>query len=409
MPSLLISLCALIILLEGFSQYLLWRQATYVAAHRAKVPDLFADSVSLLDHEKAADYAISKARLGSLSSLAGLATSLVLLVCGLDWLDSQLDFVTSPIVHNVSLVALVGAVTRAVQFPFSVYSKFVTEQKFGFNRSTPRLFVTDLVKEIALTAAIGLPLLAVLFWVMQSADSLWWLYVWFGAVVLMLAAPLIYTRIIAPLFNKFEPLTDVALVTRIETLMTRCGFQSNGLFTMDASKRSSHGNAFFIGYGRTKRIVLFDTLLDKQNPDEIEAVVAHELGHFKLKHTIQGVFKGLVTMFVLLAAIGWLCKQPWLLANLGFTHRDLGLAFTVANIVLGLVNQPITLLGNWVSRRNEFQADNYAREMVGASPMISALVNLSRDNAATLTSDPLYAMVNYSHPTVAERVRHLQA
>jgi STE24 endopeptidase len=268
--------------------------------------------------------------------------------------------------------------------------------------------VVDLAKRGFISAVIGLPLLAGLFWVMRAWSGLWWLYAWMGLVAIMLLGPFVYVRLIAPLFNKFEPLADPTIGDRIEALLKRCGFHSSGLFTMDASRRSSHGNAFFIGFGRTKRIVLFDTLLDKQSPAEVEAVVAHELGHFKHKHVLFGLMRGAVTALAFLAAIGWLCKQPWLLPGFGFEHHDAAMALIAANMMLTVLSPMFHPLSNWISRRNEFQADDYARDKVGAEPLISALIRLSRDNASTLTPDPLYALVNYSHPPVPLRVSHMR-
>ena len=244
---------------------------------------------------------------------------------------------------------------------------------------------------------------------MRHASGLWWLWAWGGTTAISLVAPSVYVRLIAPLFNRFEPLADPALAARIEALLARCGFHASGLFTMDASRRSSHGNAFFIGWGRNKRIVLFDTLLATQTPDEIEAVVAHELGHFKHRHVVWGVARGIATSFVLFGLVGWLCRAPWLTTSFGFRHHDEAVALIAANFLLGLLGPVLSFPGNWLSRRHEFQADDYARRQVGAAPLASALTRLTRDNASTLTPDPLYALVHYSHPPVPERVAHLLA
>jgi STE24 endopeptidase len=409
MPSLLSFFIVASLLWEVFSLYLSKRQARYVTLRRDKVPAAFTGVVTVEEHRKAADYTVANAKLQVLSGLAKLAATLFLVLGVLDWLDRGIDHVFAPSVgHDVALFAAVSVLTSLVNLPFKAYKTFSINGRFGFNRSTPGLFVVDLVKHGAVAAVIGLPLLTALFWAMRNLTGLWWLYAWMGLVVIMLLAPAVYTRLVAPLFNKFEPLKDPVLAERIDTLLTRCGFRSSGLFTMDASKRSTQGNAFFIGFGRSKRIVLFDTLLDKQSPVEVEAVVAHELGHFKHMHVLFGLVRGAAMAFVFLAGIGWLCKQPWLLEGFGFEHHDPAMAFLAANMTLGLIAPLFTPLWNWISRRNEFQADDYARAKVGAEPMISALTRLSRDNAATLTPDPIYALVNYSHPPVSMRVAHLR-
>jgi STE24 endopeptidase len=243
---------------------------------------------------------------------------------------------------------------------------------------------------------------------MRSAMGLWWLYAWFGLMTLMILAPSIYVRLIAPRFNRFEPLADVALRDRIERLLARSGFRSSGLFTMDASRRTAHGNAYFIGFGRTKRIVLFDTLLERSTPDEIEAVVAHELGHFKHRHILYGLVRSAAVLFAVLAIFGWLAKQPWLLPSFGVAYQDAALALFVCTLLAEIVGPLSAPLGNWISRRNEYEADDYARRMVGVEPMVSALTRLARDNASTLTPDPWYALVRYSHPPVPLRVHQLR-
>ena len=284
---------------------------------------------------------------------------------------------------------------------------FVLEQKFGFNRTTPLTFALDRLKSWTIALIVSVPLLLACLWAMRAFSGLWWLWTWFGVLALMLAAPTVYVRLVAPRFNRFTPLGEGGLRARIETLLSRCGFRSSGLFSMDASRRSAHGNAYFIGFGNTKRVVLFDTLIDNSTPEEVEAVVAHELGHFRHGHILFGMLRGAVMAFVVLAAFGWLTRQPWLLSSFGILYQDDALALLACLLLNGMVGPLFGPIGNWISRRNEFQADDYARRHVGAEPMISALLRLSRDNASTLTPDPLYALVHYSHLPVPIRIRHL--
>ncbi len=393
---------------EAVTLYLNYRQAGFVKSHRATVPADFADSISAADHRKAADYTRARLAVGSIRSLAGLAVSIALVTWGLDAMAGLTSRAASPW-GDVLLVVAASLPGTLIGLPFSLYGDFVIEKRFGFNKKTVAIFVADTLKGLLLQAIIGLPLLLALFWAMQNLTTFWWLYAWFALVGIMLAAPFVYLRFIAPLFNTFSPLADDVMRSRIEALMVRCGFQSSGLFTMDASKRSSHGNAFFIGFGRAKRIVLFDTLLSSQTEDEVEAVLAHELGHFKYRHTLFGMIRGAISAFLMLAAYGWMCRQPWLLQGFGFQHAGNALGLIAAGLLLGIVSPLLTPISNWISRRHEFQADDFARRMVGAEPLVSALTKLSRDNAGTLTPDPLYALVNYSHPPVPIRVAHLRA
>ena len=253
-----------------------------------------------------------------------------------------------------------------------------------------------------------MPLLTALLWLMGRLTGLWWLWAWFGLLVIMALAPTVFMRVIAPRFNTFAPLADPGLRGRIEALLRRAGYTSSGLYTMDASRRTSHGNAFFIGFGRAKRIVMFDTLLQRCAPDEVEAVVAHELGHFLHRHVLFALVRGAALSFVALAAFGWLAKQPGLLPAFGIGASNEALALYVCLLLGSLVGPLSAPVGNWISRRNEYQADAYAGRTVGVAPMVSALTSLARDNASTLTPDPLYALVHHSHPTVPLRVRQLR-
>jgi STE24 endopeptidase len=388
--------------------YLNHRQAACVAANRNIVPADFAGQVSLADHRKAADYTRARLALGSLHGVVSLAVNVALVAWGLDVLAGLAGHIAEPW-GGVLLVVTAAVPGFIVDLPFEAYADFVVEARFEFNKKTPAIFVTDMLKGLAIKAVIGLPLLLSLFWAMDHLTTYWWFYAWIILTCIMLAAPFVYLRFIAPMFNTFTPLADGPMRARIEGLMARCGFRSSGLFTMDASRRSSHGNAYFIGFGRAKRIVLFDTLLSSQTEDEIDAVLAHELGHFKYRHTLFGMVRGAGIAFLMLAAYGWMCQRPWLLEGFGFRHGGNALGLIAASLVLGIVTPALGPVSNWISRRQEFQADDFARRMVGADPMVSALTKLARDNAGTLTPDPLYAVVNYGHPPVPVRVAHLRA
>jgi STE24 endopeptidase len=304
----------------------------------------------------------------------------------------------------VFLLAATG-ISWALDLPFTVYRTFVIEQRFGFNRTTPRGFVWDKLKAAAVTLALGVPLLYGLMALMRLGGY-WWVWAWAGTMLFILVMMEAYPRWIAPLFNRFTPL-EGPLRSKVEALLQRCGFAASGLFVMDASRRSAHGNAYFSGLGRSKQIVLFDTLIASNTEAELEAVLAHELGHFKLKHIVIGLLQTAATLFLAFLAIGWLCRQPWLLPSFGIHHQDNALALIVCVLVVQMGSPLVSIASNWLSRRHEYQADDFARRMVGAAPMVSALVRLSRDNASTLTTDPLYALVHFSHPPVPQRVQRL--
>jgi STE24 endopeptidase len=337
-----------------------------------------------------------------------LLISLAWVLGGYNLLYGALAAVLPPsLALGVGFLIAMFAVGALLSLPLKIYKTFVLEQRFGFNRTTFAMFATDRLKGWAISLAVAVPLLFACLWAMREFAGLWWLWTWFGMLALMIAAPTIYVRLIAPRSNTFTPLQDGGLRTRIEKLLTTCGFRSSGLFSMDASRRSAHGNAYFIGFGKTKRIVLFDTLIDGNSPDEIEAVVAHELGHYKHGHVLLGLLRGAVVAFAVLAAFGWLSKQPWLLPSFGLTYHDDALALLACSLLSAMVTPFMTPVSNWISRRHEFQADDYARRNVAAAPMISALLKLSRDNASTLTPDALYALVHYSHPPIPVRIQHL--
>jgi STE24 endopeptidase len=408
MPVLVIAYIATMAIWTAVSVWLSVRQIDCVRRHRDTVPADFAASVTLDEHRKAADYTAAHERLSNVSAVWDFAVSVAWVLGGFNLLYGALASVIPPSLGlGVAFLLATTVVGALLSLPFTIYETFVLEEKFGFNRTTPRTFAADKLKGWGIALAIAVPLLFACLWAMRAFTGLWWLWTWFGVLALMVAAPTVYVRLIAPRFNTFTPLQNGDLRNRIERLLQRCGFRSSGLFSMDASRRSAHGNAYFIGFGNTKRIVLFDTLIDGNSPDEIEAVVAHELGHYRHGHVVFGMLRGAVIAFVVLAAFGWLTRQAWLLPSFGIAYHDDALALLACLLLNGMVGPLLAPFSNWLSRRNEFQADDYARRNVAAAPMISALLKLSRDNASTLTPDALYALVHYSHPPVPIRIRHL--
>ena len=394
----------------GLSLVLSARQTAHVRRHRDAVPAEFAAHVSLDDHRKAADYTVARERLARIETLVGTGLTLAWALGGIGLLHRALSGVLTPgsLGFGIAFLVAAAAVGTLLDLPTDLYRKFGIERRFGFNRTSPATFLADLLRRWALSLAVGVPLIAAALWAMRAFTGVWWLWAWVALLVLMVAAPAVYVRLIAPRFNTFTPLEEGPLRTGIERLLQGAGFRSSGLFTMDASRRTAHGNAYFIGFGRAKRIVLFDTLIAKSRPEEIEAVIAHELGHFRHRHIWIGLAQSATVTFVGLAAFGWLVKQPWLLPAFGLDQGDDAVRLFLCLLLASVVSPLLAPLSNWISRRNEFQADDYARRTVGAAPMISALTGLARDNASTLTPDPLYALAHYSHPPVPIRVRHLR-
>jgi len=392
---------------------LMLRQIRHVETRRDAVPVPFAESISLDSHRKAADYTVARMRLGIADMVVGALFVLVLtLGGGLQGIYESLAaaFDAGGLAHGVALLAAIGVLGWAVDFPFALYRTFVIEKRFGFNRMTPALYVADLAREALLATLIGLPVLAAVLWLMGAMGDRWWLWVWLFWLGFNLLALFIWPTFIAPLFNKFTPLADEALKGRVESLLERCGFRSRGLFVMDGSRRSAHGNAYFTGFGAAKRIVFFDTLLDKLKPEEVEAVLAHELGHFHHRH----IWKRLVVIAAmslgLLWLLGWLMTQSWFFAGLGVETAASGTAVALALFALGLpfFSFPVApLMSHW-SRKHEFQADAYAARQTRAEDLAQALVKLYRDNASTLTPDPLYSRVFDSHPPAALRIARLR-
>jgi STE24 endopeptidase len=386
------------------------RQSDYVASHRSAVPDAFKDRVSLEAHQKAADYTIEKGKLGTIDSVISILLLLLLTLGG--GINAAFVFwtaqITSPLWAGIAALATIFLAMTLIEIPISLYQTFVIEEKYGFNKSTVRQFVKDHLIQLGLSVAIGLPILALILWVMDSVGSSWWFWAWAIIMSFSLLMSWLFPTVIAPLFNKFTPLQDGSLKERIQNLLARCGFNSQGIFIMDGSKRSGHGNAYFTGLGNNKRIVFFDTLVNSLDEEELEAVLAHELGHFKRKHVIKMLVATSVISLISLAILGWLIKEPWFYNGLGVqqpANAAALLLFMLVSPVFTFFMQPISA---YFQRKFEFEADDFAAANSKASKMISGLVKLYEENASTLTPDPLYSAFHYSHPPAAIRIAHLE-
>ncbi len=406
----------LITFLASFSlrHWLAQRQIRYVAKHRDSVPTEFAAKVTLAEHQKAADYTIAKLRLGILENgLSAIILIAFTLLGGLQILNlALLQLLGDGISQQIALLASIAIISGVLDLPFSWYKQFHLEERFGFNRMGKKLFFIDMLKGIAIGAAIGMPLLWVILSLMAKAGDLWWLWAWAVLTAFSLLMQWIFPSFIAPLFNKFEPLPDGALKTQIEALLARCDFASQGLFVMDGSKRSAHGNAFFAGMGKSKRIVFFDTLIEKLNPGEVEAVLAHELGHFKCKHIRKRLLVSFALSFGMFALLGWISTQVWFYTDLGVMPNlngyNGGLALALFMLVSPVFSFFFTPLASIASRKHEYEADGFAAKKSSAKDLISALVKLYQDNASTLTPDPIYTAFYSSHPPAPLRIANLQ-
>ena len=391
------------------------RHIRYVAQHRAAVPEQFAQKIPLAAHQKAADYTIAKTQLKLVLLVVNAAVLIgFTLLGGLQWLSINLISFTGPgMLYQIGLIAAVAVISEIIDLPLDYYKQFRLEEKFGFNKMTPGLFFSDMIKHTLIGAVIGLPLLWVTLTVMEQAGSLWWLYawlIWCGFQILMLG---LYQNLIAPLFNKFTPLADEGLKSRIEGLMQRVGFASKGLFVMDDSRRSAHGNAYFSGFGSAKRIVFFDTLLSRLAPNEIEAVLAHELGHFKLNHVIKRIAIMFIISLGFLALLGYLKNQTWFYLGLGvlpmMDASNDAMALILFMFALPVFTFLFSPLLSLTSRKNEFEADAFAAKHSNSQDLVSALVKLYEDNASTLTPDPLHSAFYDSHPPASARIQRLLA
>ena len=406
MPVLLLAFTAASILATAFELWLRQRQIAYVRCHADVVPAGFDAMCTPEQHRRAATYELARQRIGTASEAFGLLVTLGWAWAGYAALYAGVAALLPPgLTRGVAFLVAAGAVSSLLSLPFTLWRTFGIEQRFGFNRTTLGTFVRDRLKGAVVSLGLGVPLLYGVLALMR-VGGLWWLWAWAGATLLMLAMTEIVPRFIMPLFNRFTPL-EGALRTQVETLLARCGFASSGLYVMDASRRSAHGNAFFSGFGRFKRIVLFDTLLDKHPEAEVEAVLAHELGHYKMRHVLTGMVRSAIILFAGLLVVGWLSRQPWLLPSFGIEAQDDALALVVCVLAVQMAGPLLGVAGNWISRRHEFQADAFARRTVGAGPMVAALQRLALENASFLCTDPLYALVTYSHPPVPIRVERL--
>ena len=390
--------------------YLAQRQIDSVREHRDEVPKPFAEDITLADHQKAADYSAARVRLGMLDTVVDTLVLLgwtiaggLGLVLGF-WGGLGLNAVVAGTAAGISVFFIVSLLS----LPLSAYSTFAIEARFGFNRTTLGTFLGDLVKGWLLMLLLGGPLIAAILWLMDQAGSKWWLYAWVVWTSFTLLLTWAYPTFIAPIFNKFKPLADEQLKQRIEQLMIRCGFRSKGIFVMDGSRRSSHGNAYFTGLGNNKRIVFFDTLINRLEPAEVEAVLAHELGHFRLNHVRKRMLLSMAIGLAGLALLGWLTLQPWFYSALGVAQASAAAALLLFIFVLPVFTFVFTPLGSWLSRRHEFEADAYAVAQSDASLLAIALVKLYRDNATTLTPDSLHSLFYDSHPPAPVRVARLQ-
>ena len=404
---------ALLVLGLATKLYLATRQIRHVAGHRQRVPAAFASTITLAAHQKAADYTIAKTRLGMLEIAFGAAVLLGWTLLG------GLDLLNQAVMHSwlaehgrlapqIALLAAFGLIGGLLDLPFTLYKTFGLEERFGFNKMTFRLWLTDLVKSTVVGAVVGLPVVALILWLMAGAGSLWWLWTWVVWMGFNLLVLVLFPTVIAPLFNKFKPLDDEALKSRVTALMQRCGFAAKGLFVMDGSKRSAHANAYFTGFGAAKRVVFYDTLLKQLNPAEVDAVLAHELGHFKHKHIVKRIAVMFAMSLVGFALLGWLSSQVWFYTGLG-VRPNLSGANDALALLLFLMGVPllsffISPVMAQFSRKHEFEADAYAISQTDGRDLQSALLKLYKDNASTLTPDPVFVKFYYSHPPASERL-----
>jgi len=388
------------------------RHIAHVQSHRNQVPQAFSENIALEAHQKAADYSADKTKLALLeATVQAVLLAALTIGGGLQWIDDAWRnlIVDHEIARGALVIVSAMLVSSLIDLPFEYYKTFVVDEKFGFNKMTPAMFFSDLVKQSVVGIILGAPILFAALWLMQGAGQYWWLYLWIIWSAFNLIMLAVYPTFIAPFFNKFTPLEDQALKQRIESLLTKCGFKSQGLFVMDGSARSSHGNAYFTGFGASKRVVFFDTLLDRLNADEIEAVLAHELGHFKHHHVIKRIAMMFFVSFLGLALLGWLMNQDWFYMGLGVSEASNHMAlvlFLLVSPVFLFILRPIMAS---YSRKNEFEADSYAAQHANAKYLIEALVKLYRDNASTLTPDPLHSAFYDSHPPASIRISKLAA
>jgi len=405
-----IAFLAALALVTATRLWLASRHVGHVQAHRERVPAEFAGEISLAEHQKAADYSGAKTRFAMVDVVVGAAVTLAFTFGGgLQLLHGiSASWLADGIVRGLALIALVGLVTALIDLPFDYYRAFVIEGRFGFNKMTPALFFADAAKSLAVGALLLLPLAALILWLIGELGPYWWVYAWAVTVAYGIFVQFIAPTVIAPLFNKFSPMEDPELKARVERLLERCGFKVKGLMKMDGSRRSAHGNAYFTGFGNSKRIVFFDTLLQQLNPAEVEAVLAHELGHFKLKHIVKRMVLSSVLSLAFFWLLGSLMMQDWFYSGLGVSSTSPAMALVLFMFALPPFTFLLQPFGAMLSRKHEFEADQYAAQYAVARDLLSALIKLYRDNASTLTPDPLYSAFYDSHPPATARIARLQ-
>ncbi len=402
----------LVLLLTTLKLYLNYRQKNAVKNNRTKVPIKFVSSISLSEHQKSADYTLAKLKFNNIKIIIDGMILIMLTSCGLiQYLDNIIIRYypsLSIIFQGILLIGTIGLLGFIIDTPFDLYHTFILEERFGFNKTTAKIFILDNIKTVVLSVILGAPLLYLIFWLMQIMGNLWWIWVWSAFCGFNILIMFIYPTVIAPLFNKFLPLNDKTLEEKIYALLNKCGFKSSGIFVMDGSKRSGHGNAYFTGIGKNKRIVFFDTLIKQLTPDEIEAVLAHELGHFKKKHIIKQIGVSFSMLLAMLYLLSVFIHEPVFYNMLGVTHMTNYNALILISIALGVVSFPFTPLMSYMSRKNEFEADDYAKQISNKNHLIAGLVKLYKENSSTLTPDDLYAKFYYSHPPASIRIAHLE-
>ncbi|MBT4078092.1 MAG: M48 family metallopeptidase [Gammaproteobacteria bacterium] len=387
------------------------RQINHILSHKDKVPEAFAEKISLEEHQKAADYSTTKLKLGRLT-LAWETLWLLLWTTGgaLSIVDSWwLQYEFSPLWTGIGVILSLTLLMSLLDLPFSLYSTFVIEERFGFNKTTIKTWITDLLKSASLMMVIGVPLIAVILWLMNQAGQYWWLYAWSVWTAFSLLMMWAFPVFIAPLFNKFSALEDESLKTRIDNLLQRCGFKSKGVFVVDGSKRSAHGNAYFTGFGSNKRIVFYDTLLESLSENEVEAVLAHELGHFKRNHIKKSMALSILMTLGGFALLAWLMNSAWFYSAMGVETASTHTALLLFMFVLPVFTYFISPLFSAMSRKHEFEADDFAKQQSDYRALVSALVNMYRENASTLTPDPIHSMFYDSHPPASIRISHLES
>ena len=392
--------------------WLAQRHVRHIQGKRASVPVEFAREISLEAHQKAADYSSAKTRFSMLNCVVDAGVLLLMTLGGvLQWLSTlSSGWFSNPLVQGALLIGLFTLVTSVIDLPFGYYRTFNIEARFGFNKMTPKMWIADLIKHAAVAVVLGLPLVLAVLWLMSVMGDYWWIYVWLVWVAFSVLVMAIYPAFIAPLFNKFLPMQEGSLKSRIEQLLIKCGFKSSGLFVMDGSRRSAHGNAYFTGFGKTKRIVFFDTLINRLNENEVEAVLAHELGHFKLHHVIRRMAWTFLVSLAFLALLGFLKDKAWFYQALGVGYPASNamalILFMLVVPVFTFLLQPLIAM---YSRKHEFEADQYAARYSSARELVSALVKLYKDNASTLTPDPIHSAFYDSHPPASIRIARLQS